>query len=148
MDSWRDLDRVIEHLLTLHPAGISAVGWSMGGLILARYLGESTQLSRSIDSAVTLSAPLDTGRQLQYMQRSWAGRLIGVMLGAGFLLQTLFTSDTRAKLTEFGIPLSVLSQIRSILDVDRLIVCPLVIRPLGKGQLILTSGLRLCESKD
>ncbi|CAE8614117.1 unnamed protein product [Polarella glacialis] len=58
-DAWRDLPEVLRAVKDAHPGSVVvAVGYSMGGVILARYLGESG-IDCGISAAVTVSAPLD-----------------------------------------------------------------------------------------
>lgn len=126
LDSWRDMDAVIAHIVQEHsPGEVEAVGWSMGGAILTRYLGESSELSEHIKSAVTLSAPLDTAAQLHWFRDAWAGRLMNFCLGFVFKLKLLSSAQTRSRIESFGISVSELLRSHTIEDADRLLICRL-----------------------
>lgn len=126
MDSWQDLDLVVARLIALGPRRVVGVGWSMGGVILARYLGQATPLSKHIAQAVTLSAPLDTSAQLKWMKQTLRGQGLDTVLGIGLLLKLLLQQQgVLNHLKEYGIGWRETLRIRRLTDADELIVCPM-----------------------
>jgi len=127
MDSWRDLDTVVEHIAaTAENSRISAVAWSMGGVILTRYLGEGSASSRRISCAAALSTSLDTEAQFRWFQDTRMGCVANVVLGAAAMLKTFVASPgTIQKVRGWGITLSEICSVRSIIDLDRIVVCRL-----------------------
>ncbi len=55
-----DLDRIITHVLSKYPyANISLCGFSLGGNIMLKYLGEGRDIPVQVKSGVAISAPCD-----------------------------------------------------------------------------------------
>ena len=126
MDSWRDVDAIVTHIVNLHqPREIVAVAWSMGGVILTRYLGEGSDASKHITAAVTLSAPLDTKAQQEWMKADVMGRITDFVLGSVFMMKALVSRGMIQNLQSMGVSLSDVMKIRGIRDVDRYIICPI-----------------------
>lgn len=69
-DTWQDLPKIIDNIQATCPQQpIFAIGFSMGGTILAKYLGEFENSSR-IAAGVIVSSPLAyPGHQLELEQR-------------------------------------------------------------------------------
>lgn len=64
-----DLTTVLEHLATTHPsARVGALGFSLGGNVLLKYLGEQGDQAR-LHSAVAISVPYDLAACAQAMSR-------------------------------------------------------------------------------
>lgn len=71
-DSWKDLPEVVARVASTRPgAPLCALGYSMGGVMLARYLGETGHAS-GISAGALVSAPLAYeihGRKLQNQKK-------------------------------------------------------------------------------
>ena len=118
-----DLDRVIRHAqLQNHYQEINLVGFSLGGNLILKYLGENKfESSRCIHKAVTFSVPccLEAAEEA---------------LSQGFnkVYSRLFTLSVLRKarkkktlLAEHGVDLDKLSKIKSLRDYDEWVIAPL-----------------------
>ena len=71
-----DLDFVIEQLRRRYPHDpLGVVGFSLGGNVLLKYLGESSDAAPPIRAAATISVPFDLHACVEALRRGVAGRL-------------------------------------------------------------------------
>lgn len=66
-----DLESVVSHILAQGKyKNISLAGFSLGGNLLLKYLGEKPKLPKEIKSAVAVSVPCDLGGSLEELNRT------------------------------------------------------------------------------
>eukprot|EP00931_Biecheleriopsis_adriatica_P106246 TRINITY_DN80731_c0_g1_i1.p1 TRINITY_DN80731_c0_g1~~TRINITY_DN80731_c0_g1_i1.p1 ORF type:complete len:398 (-),score=65.20 TRINITY_DN80731_c0_g1_i1:72-1265(-) len=84
--SWRDLPEVVEHIEKSHPgAKLFAVGFSMGGGILLRHLGEEGPRTR-FQAAVTVAAAVDHPKVVAALESSIKKRVLNFLMASGMKL--------------------------------------------------------------
>lgn len=69
-----DLDAVVGHAAPRYPDGVALVGFSLGGNLVLKYVGESPPPS-SILGAVAISAPVDLAASARALDRRWDNRV-------------------------------------------------------------------------
>ena len=66
----QDLSELIDHILTLNQyTKIALVGFSLGGNLLLKYLGEPREISHKIVAGIAISAPIDLQSSLDSLMR-------------------------------------------------------------------------------
>ena len=66
----QDLSELIDHILTLKQyTKIALVGFSLGGNLLLKYLGEPREISHKIVAGIAISAPIDLQSSLDSLMR-------------------------------------------------------------------------------
>ena len=116
----KDFDFVLKTIRKRHPSiPIAAIGFSLGGNVLLKYLGE-TQDSNSLCCAVAISIPFEINRFADRIQKGFSA-----------LYQKLLISQLRNKLKDknkknpFPIDLNGIDQVKSFWEFDNLITAPL-----------------------
>eukprot|EP00928_Gymnodinium_smaydae_P054254 TRINITY_DN38061_c0_g1_i1.p1 TRINITY_DN38061_c0_g1~~TRINITY_DN38061_c0_g1_i1.p1 ORF type:complete len:400 (+),score=82.46 TRINITY_DN38061_c0_g1_i1:34-1233(+) len=122
-DSWQDLPAVIAHLHKTRPnADLYAIGFSMGGGILLRYLGEARE-NAGLKAAVTVAAPVDFPAIGVTLESSLKKRFLNFIMVSGvkmFMLHS-FLKSKYAKAVDTGRILRALS----IRQLEEASICPL-----------------------
>jgi predicted alpha/beta-fold hydrolase len=118
-----DLDFVVRKLSAREPSGtLYAVGVSLGGNVLLKWLGEQGARSR-VEAAVTISVPYDLGAAARHLERR-AGRFY-----AGNFLKTLKAKalDVRRRFPETADLLDAkrIKRARTFIEFDDLATAPL-----------------------
>jgi uncharacterized protein len=115
-----DLHHVIEYLLEKdHYSHIALIGFSLGGNLLLKYLGERETTPKQIVKAVAISSPLDLKGSLDRLSQSY-----------NWIYRTSFLYDLkskfRAKMKLFPelMPPTSLSSINSLKDFDDIYTAP------------------------
>lgn len=99
---------------------ISAIGFSLGGNVLLKWLGE-TGASNPLSAAVAVSVPFELMRSVETLQRGLA------RVYDRYLLQHLLrsTRDKFAKRSPSEVDLTALHKVRTIWDFDESVTAPL-----------------------
>lgn len=116
-----DLAHVVARLRLRHPGRpIGAAGFSLGGNVLLKYLGERGHQS-AIGAAVTVSVPFDLPRCAEHLSSGFTGRTYG-----GFFLRSL-RRKVRAKrhLLDGEVDVERTLAARTIRDFDEAFTAPL-----------------------
>ena len=111
-----DLDQIIHHILTKYTyTNISICGFSLGGNIVLKYLGEGRPLPKEIKSAVAVSVPCDLYNSLSEINKP-----------KNYIYQKRFIKHLKKKLYQRQIDFpdilskSDIKNCKSILDIDNL----------------------------
>jgi predicted alpha/beta-fold hydrolase len=124
LDSWQDLEEVLTHIQTKYPnAKISAVGFSMGGAILLRYLGDAGS-SAKLDAAVTIAAPIDVPGVAESLESSLKKRAINFAMATGVKLGALTHLRHRSPYL-MNLSIRRVLTARCVRDIDESIICPI-----------------------
>ena len=115
-----DLEQVINHILSLDKyAEISLIGFSLGGNLLLKYLGERERVPSEITSGVAISSPLDLKGSLERLSQAqnWVYR-------TSFLID--MKSKYKNKMVRFPEEMNPtkLKNIKSLLDFDNIYTAP------------------------
>ncbi|GAB5401635.1 MAG: alpha/beta fold hydrolase [Aureisphaera sp.] len=115
-----DLKSLIDHILALDRYNeIALVGFSLGGNLLLKYLGEETTIPKIVTKGVAVSAPLNLAGSLQALETK-----------ENWVYRTSFLQDLRAKykrkMMSFPQEMTMdkLKQVRSLLDFDTIYTAP------------------------
>ena len=85
----QDLRRVVDRIRATHPRSpLVAVGYSLGGVYLAKLLAEDGE-SSPLAGAAALASPVDIDRMARHLQCTWLGRLIDRLVIAPTVRATL-----------------------------------------------------------
>lgn len=107
-----DLDHVIEHAQKAYDS-ISLVGFSLGGNLTLKYLGEDRERSTKIKSAVAISVPLHLASSCEKISRK-----------ENFLYSRRFLKSLKKKVVDKSknhpgeIPLEVLTNVKTLSEFD------------------------------
>jgi len=105
-DSWRDFDAVVSHLESTNPgAFLMAMGFSMGGGLLLRYLGEKGATTK-LKGAVTIAAPANFPLVAYYLESNVRKRWLNFLMANGvkaFMMGTFFKSELLSSLDRWPI---------------------------------------------
>lgn len=115
-----DLQSTIEYLLQKdHYSHISLVGFSLGGNLLLKYLGENSSIPKEIVNAVAISTPMDLKGSLAKLSQSynWIYR-------TSFLFDLKNKYRVKMKLFPDLMSSSKLQRIHSLQDFDDLYTAP------------------------
>jgi hypothetical protein len=111
-----DLGHIIKHILTKYTYhNISICGFSLGGNLLLKYLGENRSIAPEIKTAVAISAPCDLYDSLSEINKS-----------QNFIYQKRFLRHLKAKLYDRQIQfpnlltISDINACKSLIDIDNL----------------------------
>ena len=114
--SSEDLDRIIRHILMSHTyTNISICGFSLGGNIILKYLGEGRSLASEIKTAAAISVPCDLHDSLSEINKP-----------KNYIYQQRFINHLKAKLYDRQVQFSNLLSISdikactSLMDIDEL----------------------------
>ena len=111
-----DLQAVVQHLTTAQPeARIYLKGFSLGGNLILKYLGEDPGRARSIQAAAAISVPVDLRDSLMQLQQP-RNRLYS----RRFLRNLREKMRQKHRLFPDRIPLETLRAIRTLKDFDDL----------------------------
>jgi predicted alpha/beta-fold hydrolase len=129
MESWRDVGPVLAHIAAQFPRSpLFAVGFSMGGSMLAKYLAETGEAA-VLRAAATVAAPLDTVAAARELDESRLGRLLSAaatgMIKGALLRTAAFDAATRRKLTDGGLRWGAMLRAQSLTAVEAAVICPL-----------------------
>jgi predicted alpha/beta-fold hydrolase len=116
-----DLARVLAHLTDAFPGvPVGAVGFSLGGNVLLKYLAERGPES-AIDAAVAVSVPFDLSRSADALERGIMGRLY-----SHYLLRSLLdTTRRKANLIRPHLDVEHALGARTIREFDERLTAPL-----------------------
>ncbi len=116
-----DLAWVVARMKEAHPSSAMAcVGFSLGGNVLLKYLGERGEaLPACIRAAAAISAPFDLAASVQVLEQGFS-RVYGGRLAAGL------KRKTREKLKRYPdlVDAHALSRVRTVADFDALVTAP------------------------
>eukprot|EP00928_Gymnodinium_smaydae_P029252 TRINITY_DN22084_c0_g1_i2.p1 TRINITY_DN22084_c0_g1~~TRINITY_DN22084_c0_g1_i2.p1 ORF type:complete len:407 (+),score=108.65 TRINITY_DN22084_c0_g1_i2:67-1287(+) len=105
-DSWQDVPEVVEHILRRYPgAQLFAVGFSLGGGMLMKHLGEEGAKTR-FRAAVTIAGAIDFPRVVASLESSLKKRSVNFCMVNGvklFMLHSLVRSPFAAGLDRWRI---------------------------------------------
>jgi len=122
-DCWRDMPEVEEHLgKVCAGAEFSAVGFSMGGVILLRHLGEMGAKTL-FSSAVTVASPVDVPAVISSFNSSMRKRLTNFIMTTGVKL--LMLGELRRSKFRQLVDMKKLLSARGIAEIDQAAICPL-----------------------
>ncbi|WP_074405629.1 MULTISPECIES: YheT family hydrolase [Aquimarina] len=114
--SSEDLDRIIRHILMSHTyTNISICGFSLGGNIMLKYLGEGRSLASEIKTAAAISVPCDLHDSLSEINKP-----------KNYIYQQRFINHLKAKLYDRQVQFSDILSISdikactSLMDIDEL----------------------------
>lgn len=123
-DSWQDLPEVFEHIQSVLPGAVLfAVGYSMGGSILLRHLGEQGDAT-PLRAAATVAAPVDTKAVVEDLEATRVNRVFNYFLTKG----AAHTASANLKAyPQFAalIDHDRLHKATTIRDADAAVICPL-----------------------
>jgi hypothetical protein len=117
-----DFDFVVKALAERAPQGrIGAVGISLGGNVLLKWLGEQSDAAREIGAAVAISTPYDLERCARVLDRGFAK----LTYTASFMRS--FRSKIRAKARAFPgfVDVAAVMRARTFAAYDRVVTAPL-----------------------
>jgi predicted alpha/beta-fold hydrolase len=114
-----DLDTIIQHALPKY-AEVSLVGFSLGGNLTLKYLGEKRDRDSKIKKAVAISAPLDLGSSCDQISRSAFG-----LYTQRFLKTLRQKVEKKAQLFPAEFDLTKFSTIQTLRDFDDTFTGPL-----------------------
>ena len=115
-----DLDTVVQHVLALDKySEIALIGFSLGGSVVLKYLGESDVLPIQITKGVAISTPLHLKGSLLALQRpeNWLYR-------TAFLLSLRRKVKEKIKLFPAKITIEDLAKIKTLKDFDDIYTAP------------------------
>lgn len=76
-DSWKDLGQVLRHLESREPSvPLFAMGFSLGGLMLAKYLSENEPHTPQLAAAVTISSPYTLSSSMRSLETGLPSKLV------------------------------------------------------------------------
>lgn len=115
-----DLDAVIHHILKKdHYDEIVLVGFSLGGNLLLKYLGESESLPKEIKKGVAISSPLSLKGSLESL-----GQFYNWVYRTSFLYDLKKKYKTKMLQYPEKMKASDLKKIKSLLDFDMIYTAP------------------------
>jgi predicted alpha/beta-fold hydrolase len=123
-----DLRWVVGQLARRYPSRpLGAIGFSLGGNMLLKFLGEArrddaTQAAGSLSAAVAISVPFDLAAGSAHLERSWAGRNIYLPY---FLRSLKRKVDAKAHLFPDDIDLDTVRRATTLRDFDQALTAPL-----------------------
>jgi len=66
----QDLSELIDHILTQEQySKVALIGFSLGGNLLLKYLGEPREISHKIVAGIAISAPIDLQSSLDFLMK-------------------------------------------------------------------------------
>jgi predicted alpha/beta-fold hydrolase len=129
----QDAREVVQHVRKVYPAAeaVYAVGWSLGGNILLRYLGEEGQAGRDpgVEAAVSLCNPFDLTLSNAHLKRDFFGRLYDANLANSLRRifgrhAATFKEAADAGALKKGVAPERVAAVRTIADFDECITAP------------------------
>ncbi|MFK7804740.1 MAG: YheT family hydrolase [Anaerolineae bacterium] len=110
-----DVDLVVEHLLKKFPnaPSISLIGFSLGGNILAKYLGEGRVLSGKVQSAAIVSPPFDMNLGIQNLLHG-----MGWLYGYRFLRTLKAKTKLKEELVKDRVDVAACYAAKTLLEFD------------------------------
>jgi len=88
-DSWQDFDPVVDHVVKTHPgAMLFAMGFSMGGCNMLRYLAEQGDKCR-FKAAVGVAAVADLEAASSTLESTWRKKIMNIVMASGVKLLAL-----------------------------------------------------------
>uniref|UniRef100_A0A7S1WKX9 AB hydrolase-1 domain-containing protein n=1 Tax=Alexandrium catenella TaxID=2925 RepID=A0A7S1WKX9_ALECA len=123
VDSWRDLPEVLSHLETAKPgAEFFAVGFSMGGGILLRHIGEAGAKTR-LRAVVSIAAPVDYPAVGASLESNLKKRALNFAMTNGvklFMLRSALRCDAVRSRLDVGR----LLRARTMRQIEEASICP------------------------
>lgn len=111
-----DLDQVISHLISIHNyQKIAITGFSLGGNLLLKYLGEGNKLPKELKAAVAISVPCDLYGSVQKLAEN-----SNFIYAQKFTIQLKKQLHLRGKHFPNQIKTEKINSCRTILDIDDL----------------------------
>jgi uncharacterized protein len=119
-----DLAWIVDLILARHPdRPLGAVGFSLGGNVLLKYLGElGDEGPERFFGAATISVPFDLAAGTTALERSWIGRNVYTRY---FVRSLLAKATAKSTLLDGRIDLDRLMQVKSLREFDELATAPL-----------------------
>lgn len=122
-DSWQDLPEVLEHIRKANPGvQLFAMGFSMGGGMLLRYLGEAGGKT-PLQAAVAIAAPVDFPAVGASLESTFKKRVMNMFMVNGvklFGMRSLFSSQYAASIDKVAV-----LKARTLRQLEDLTVCKL-----------------------
>lgn len=112
----KDLERVIMHILSKDRySNISLNGFSLGGNLMLKYLGEGNNIPKEVKAAVAISTPCDLYGSLKRLEepqnRIYSGRFVKKLKQQLYLKENRFPSKLQKEQ---------ISSCKSLFDIDEL----------------------------
>ncbi len=116
-----DLDLVLDRLADRAPdAPLGAVGYSLGGNVLLKHLGEPGGRAPRLDAAVAISVPYRLGASARRMERG-----VGRLYGRYFLSSLRRSLREKARLRGHDYDLEHLAEVRTLREFDEAFTAPM-----------------------
>ena len=116
----QDLSELIDHILTQEQySKVALIGFSLGGNLLLKYLGESREISHKIVAGIAISAPIDLQSSLDFLMKK-RNRPYTLV----FLKDLRNKYKRKMKLFPGVMSKEKLSQVKTLLDFDNIYTAP------------------------
>ncbi|MBL3655261.1 YheT family hydrolase [Fulvivirga sediminis] len=116
-----DLDHVVKHALNEGYTGIHLIGFSLGGNLTLKYVGEQGEnINPKVKKAVAFSVPLDLGSSCDTIAQS-----SNVIYSSRFLKNLKNKIRRKAELMPNQISVAQLNTVKTIRDFDEMFTAPL-----------------------
>jgi hypothetical protein len=116
----QDLSELVDHILTQEQySKVALVGFSLGGNLLLKYLGESREISHKIVAGIAISAPIDLQSSLDFLMKK-RNRPYTLV----FLKDLRNKYKRKMKLFPGVMSKEKLSQVKTLLDFDNMYTAP------------------------
>lgn len=122
--NFEDVELAINSIRDRNPnSRIIASGFSMGGMVLTRYLAERGQDAR-VDAAMLISANYDLVNGTKNMETGFVNRYVAKIM-TKYLVDVLMTEKTVLSKTDKPVQWDLVPQARSFRELDRYFTCPM-----------------------
>ena len=116
----QDLSELVDHILTQEQySKVALIGFSLGGNLLLKYLGESREISHKIVAGIAISAPIDLQSSLDFLMKK-RNRPYTLV----FLKDLRNKYKRKMKLFPGVMSKEKLSQVKTLLDFDNIYTAP------------------------
>ena len=116
----QDLSELIDHILTQEQySKVALIGFSLGGNLLLKYLGEPREISHKIVAGIAISAPIDLQSSLDFLMKK-RNRPYTLV----FLKDLRNKYKRKMKLFPGVMSKEKLSQVKTLLDFDNIYTAP------------------------
>ena len=125
LDSWRGLPAAIDVVRSRRPGPVYAVGWSMGGSLLLKLLGEHPDL---VAAAIAIHSPVDFTGTVQELERRDKGMWTTVIAQGikGKFMRSALNPAFLELLASRGVSPFRFLKAKTLRDVEAAVVCPFV----------------------
>jgi predicted alpha/beta-fold hydrolase len=128
MDTWKYLDLVVDAVRARRPGPLSALGWSMGGTMLLKFVAARPDIPLS--AAVSVNSPVWASGSATALEKTLRSRLFNFAIATNvkcYLLAHRFSGEPEfaAALKECGMSWWKALTAKSLRDFERAVICPL-----------------------